>query len=125
MKVVHLFAASLLLSHPVFASKVDWEAAEGGIFYQGHAAYAGCAMLSLSAEMAKKIATIRAAANSARDHNLVVSGEEHASISGESSELEYTITESTSAILESVTVLHEEVLALEGDRSICVLISAN
>lgn len=125
MRVVHLSAALLLLSHPVFATEVDWQAAEGGIFYQGRAAYAGCAMLNLPAEMAKKIATVRAAANNARAHSLVVSGEEHARINGEASEFEFTITESASAILKSVTVLHEEVLALEGDKSICVLISAN
>jgi len=124
MKLIHLVAA-LLLSAPVFASDVDWQAAEGGVFFNDRLAYAGCAKLTLSAEMAKKVAVLRAAANNARVHNLSVSGGEQLESSSGASKLKYTIVESADAVLRSSTVLYEEVVTADGDSSLCVLVAGS
>ena len=124
MKIVLLFAA-LLSSASAFASDVDWQAAEGGGFFNARPAYAGCAKLTLPAEIAKKIAVLRAAANNARVHNLSVSGSEQLESSSGTSKLKYTIVESADAVLRSYTVLYEEVVAADGDSSLCVLIAGS
>lgn len=122
MRVPQLSAVLLMLSNPVFASGIDWQAAEGGVVFQERLAYSGCAKLTLAAEMAKKVATVRAVANAARARNLVVSGEEHLTVS-EHDDLKYTITETSRAILHHTTVLYEEVVDIEGDHSLCVLVA--
>ena len=125
MKFFHLSAALLLLSNQVFAAEIDWYAAEDGTFFQGRAAYAGCAKLTLPADMAKKVAILRASANNARTRNIMVSGKERSETIGSSTRLKFTITESSSALLRHTTVLHEEVVDIEGDSSLCVLIAGS
>jgi len=125
MKV--LSAAMLLLSVNVSASEVDWLAAEGGISFQGKKAFAGCAKLTLQDDEARKVAVLRASANNARTHSLSVSGSEHLVSSDGASAYRFKVTESAAAYLQNPTILHEEVVLLEGDasNSLCVLIAGD
>lgn len=118
-----LLTAVSMVTLQAAADTLDWGAAGDRVEFQGGVAYIGCAKQSSSDEVVRKIALSKALSNQAHDHNVVVYGVEKLHSDGGTSSLQYSVVESSRAVLNPPTVLRESVVVIDGERRLCVLIS--
>lgn len=106
------------------ASCVDWVQSERGVPVGNTTAFSGCSpAASISDQLARKSAILRAQANIARTKQLAVSGEEHLTTDQHGdTHYDMTVSESTGAFLHPVSVVNEEITKLDDVQYLCVLV---